>query len=470
MMSLPRELLPEKSFLRKLFMLASGTIAGQTIVIASSPLLTRLFTPAEFGQFAVFASLIAIAVVAACLRFECAIPIIHDEDEAAAMVLAAAMVAVAVGAAVALFILLLGDRFVAAVGAEALRPWLWLLPPAVLVWGWGSVLSYWSVRRGTYRINGLNRTYHLGSQAGGQILFGLFGTGTTGLILGYLVGYLVRLKHHALHLPRAERRRLIAHRPGLLWRVLRINWRYPAYSSGSSLLQSICDMAPVILVAALYGPAVAGLYALCQRVIALPLRFLSEAASQVFLGELRGLDGRKLYSLFRRTVAFFVVLGILGMLPLVLFAPTAFALLFGEPWREAGVFIQLLVPLYFAYFIVFPVSQLLHVLKRQDVHLLSAVLNAAALAGSFGSAFVFDLGAYTTVLLFSIGAALAHAFHLIVAWHLVKQRLTVSIAPIGGADHSAEYRCNLTSGSTRPPREAAGCSERLRRAAPRQCP
>jgi O-antigen/teichoic acid export membrane protein len=42
-------LLPESAFLRKLSVLASGSILGQVLVILSSPFLTRLFTPEEFG-------------------------------------------------------------------------------------------------------------------------------------------------------------------------------------------------------------------------------------------------------------------------------------------------------------------------------------------------------------------------------------------------------------------------------------
>lgn len=419
---LTRQYLPEPSFFRKLFMLASGTVVGQALVIASSPLLTRLFTPEEFGQFAVFAALIAIAGVMSCLRFEFAVPVIQDEDDAAGMVLAAAFVVVAVSGLMALLVFWAGAWLVAMVDAEVLGRWLWLLPLAVLLWGWGSILSYWSVRRGTYRVNGLNRTFQLGSQAGSQVAFGLLGAGTLGLVLGYLLGYVVRLTHYLANLPAAERRLFSAQRPARLWRVVRANWRYPAYSSASSLLQSICDMAPAILMAILYGPMVAGLYALCQRVIAMPLRFLSEAASQVFVGEVRELEDAELHRFFLRTISLFIGLGIVGMLPVLLFAPSAFALVFGEAWREAGVLIQLLVPLYFAYFIVFPISQLLHVLNRQDVHLMSGILNAGALVGSFGSAFAFDLTVHTTVLLFSLGSGFSHGFHLVVAWRLMARR------------------------------------------------
>ncbi|MEO1020499.1 MAG: lipopolysaccharide biosynthesis protein, partial [Pseudomonadota bacterium] len=78
-------LLPETPFLRKLSILASGTVLGQALVILSSPLLTRLFTPAEFGVFAVFAGLAGIAGGLAGLRYEFAIPVMEADADAAAL-------------------------------------------------------------------------------------------------------------------------------------------------------------------------------------------------------------------------------------------------------------------------------------------------------------------------------------------------------------------------------------------------
>ena len=423
-----RHLVPEKSFIRKLLVLSSGTGAGQAVLLLSAPLLTRLFTPAEFGLFAVFAALAAIFGVIACLRLEFALPVILDEDEAAGMAMAAVVVAVVMSLSTSLLVWLAGTWFVTLVSAEALLGWLWLLPLAVLVWGFGSILSYWSIRRGGYATNGFNRSFQLGSQAGGQVALGALGTGPLGLILGYLLGYGVRLGHFATRLAPTDRRLLLGQRPAQLWRSVRRHWRYPVYSSSSSLLHSISEMVPAILIAGLYGPVTAGLYALCQRVMAAPVKLLSETASQVFLGETRGLDDSALHRFFLRTVTFFTVLGIAGMLPVLFFAPPVFAVVFGEAWREAGVLVQFLVPLFFSRFVVFPISQLVHVLGRQDVYLLSAVLTALALVASFGSSLLLALNVHATVLLFSLTTALANLVTLAISWRLVVGRATARAA------------------------------------------
>lgn len=80
-------------------------------------------------------------------------------------------------------------------------------------------------------------------------------------------------------------------------------------------------MLPAVLIALLYGPAMAGLFALAQRVVGLPVRLFSDSASQAFLGEIATADRRRLHQLFKKTTLLFLGIGVVGMLPLLLAGP-----------------------------------------------------------------------------------------------------------------------------------------------------
>jgi O-antigen/teichoic acid export membrane protein len=421
-----RALLPDKAFLRKCWLVASGTIAGQALVVLSSPLLTRLYTPEEFGLFAVFGALAGIAGTATGLRFEYAVPLLRDDRDAAAMVGLVALTSILLGLAAMVGIWFFGAFLVRAVEAPSLEAWLWLLPPAIVIWGFGSALSYWSVRRGTYGVNGFNRTLQLGSQTAGQVGLGITGLGAPGLILGYVLGYVIRTGHYLWRLTAAERRVLARPSPGRIWRNARDHWRYPAFAFPSSLLAQTSQLAPALLVAVLFGPAMAGFYALGQRIVGLPVRMLSEAGSQVFLGEMRDLAHADLRRLFLRTIILFTGLGLIGMLPVMLFAQPLFVLIFGEAWREAGLLVQLLLPLYLARFVSLPISQLLHALNRQDMHLFLAILGNLALVFSFGAGYLLALDVLTTILLFSLSSTAISIGRLVVCWRLVRRAPTVA--------------------------------------------
>lgn len=415
-------LMPERSFFRKLFVLASGTLVGQLLVVASSPLLTRLFTPEAFGLFAVFSAVTAIVAVASCLRLEFAIPVAASDAAAAAVVVGAVIVATVNSLLVALLLLATGHWLVSLVAAEPIAPLLWLVPLAGWAWGIGSLLTHWSLRRRAYRVNGVNRMLTLGTQAGSQVGFGLAGLGSAGLVLGYILGYVVRVAHHALQLSRSDRRLIAtAWQPATVWRAVRLNWRYPAFVAPSSLLHTICEMVPAVLIATLYGPAVAGWYALSQRIMSIPVKLLGEAASEVFLGEGSTLARVDLHRFFVRTTLLFFLLGMVGITPLLLFAPQIFSVIFGAEWYNSGVFVQLLTPLFFARFVSHPISQIFNMINRQGLQFITAAMNFVAIIISFILSYYWQLSANLFVFIYSLSAAASFALAVVISWRLVRK-------------------------------------------------
>lgn len=416
MLTRVRRLLPQGRFARRLTVLSGGTLIGQAVLVASSPALTRLYTPAEFGVLAVFTALSSMLLSLINLRYEYAIPVCRDEEEALAMAGAGAVVALGVSLLLALTVALFGAPLAGLLGLGPLAGLLWLLPPLMLFWGLALTLSSWTVRQGQFRANAAGNLVQLAGQAAAQLGLGVAGGGAGALIAGYMLGPLARFALLARSLSPGDRQGLRQVTPAAMRRAARRHWRYPAFSCPSSLLQSASQMLPAVLVAMLYGPVAAGWFGLGQRLMAAPVRMLGEAASQVFLGEIARAEGPALFRLFKRTAVRFAILGLAGTAPLLLAGPALFALVFGEPWREAGAIVQILVPVYLTRFVVVPVSQTLNVLGRQKLHLTASLLNAAALGASFALGALLDLPLLGTTLLYSLGSTAAFLFYLGAAW------------------------------------------------------
>ena len=64
--------------MRSIGVLISGTALAHAITAAAMPVATRLFTPQDFAAASTFSSLVGILVVAACLRYELAVPLPDD--------------------------------------------------------------------------------------------------------------------------------------------------------------------------------------------------------------------------------------------------------------------------------------------------------------------------------------------------------------------------------------------------------
>ncbi|MCI0564861.1 MAG: hypothetical protein MN733_40865, partial [Nitrososphaera sp.] len=70
-------------FLKNVAMLGGAKGISQGIVLAASPLLTRLYSPEDFGVFAVFGVFIGLLGGLSCMRYEHALPLARGEVEAA---------------------------------------------------------------------------------------------------------------------------------------------------------------------------------------------------------------------------------------------------------------------------------------------------------------------------------------------------------------------------------------------------
>lgn len=419
-----RRYLPEGRFARRLTILSGGTVLGQGTVILVSPLLTRLYGPEEFGVLAVFSAVAAIICPVTALRYEAALPVVGRDEDAAALAVAGCLAAGALSASCALLLLLAGAPLAARLGIPGFGGVLWFLPPILLAWGLSLVLGHWAIRRGNFRVNAVGNLALSASQAVGQLALGLASATATALVAGFTAGPLIRCGLLLRAPSAADRARLRA----VSWREVaaaaRAHWHYPAYSGSSALLQAAGQMLPAVLIAILYGPAAAGWFALGQRVTGVPARMVGEAAAQAYLSELAHLEGPAVRRLFMRTALRCGVVGLLGLGPLLLAGPPLFALVFGEPWRETGAIVQLLVPVHLARFVVLPVAQTLNVTGRQHLHLVASSLGALAMFASFGLGALLDLTLTRTLLLYSLGSTAAFLFHLGCAWHAARAAAT----------------------------------------------
>src|SRR5690606_39781775 len=87
-----------------------GSVVGQAVVILTYPLITRLYDPADFGLFSVFASVVSMVAVASTASLEAAVPLPREDRDAAAVAWAALAFVAATGLATALVGVVAAER------------------------------------------------------------------------------------------------------------------------------------------------------------------------------------------------------------------------------------------------------------------------------------------------------------------------------------------------------------------------
>jgi len=356
---------PGGAFGRSVVTLASGTAIGQLLLFLAVPVLTRLYTPADYGALAVYSSTLTVLVVLASLRYEAAIPLPEDEEVAVSLLALTFVLLGAMALLVSLLVWLAGDAYLVAMNVPVLRPYRWLIPVGFIGAGTYQAVSYWAIRRREFGRMARTKLSQGVGQVVAQVGFGVAGAGAAGLLIGDVVGRVAGGGGLAL-LALRER----PHARVTLASLLAVAGRYrrfPLLITWSGLLNVGGLQLPSILFSAGFGAAAAGLYALTFKMLVLPTMLVGQAVGQVFLSRAAASAGEpeRLGQLTERTALTLFACGLPVFGAVALGGPQLFAAVLGRGWEPAGHHAQLLAPWFAVWLVSSPLSGLLSVREWQ---------------------------------------------------------------------------------------------------------
>jgi O-antigen/teichoic acid export membrane protein len=333
------------ALLRATLTLIAGGAVAQALPLLLGPLLTRLYAPTQFGVYHLFAAVAANLAVVACARYEHALPLARDDEEARVLVALCRWILLAV----------IGLTLVGAV-AWALtigQPWPLWLPAAVGALGWLSLATLMAMRARRFGALAGSRVLQHGGGAALQALAGAAGAGLWGLIAAPVAATLAAAAllrpslHPGGHAPRAQ-----------LLAAAKRHRDFPLLNTPHAFMGALQDTVSVALIAAWQGPAAAGYWGLALRYLKAPATLVGGAVSQALypaLAEGRGVtrEGR---AAVRRVMRVLALLALPLVLALWWLAPAAFAVVFGEAWRGAGDLARALALYIGLHFVASPLS------------------------------------------------------------------------------------------------------------------
>lgn len=414
--------------------LMSATAMSQLIAIAVSPLLTRLLGPAAFGVFGVYLALLGSLGSATSWRLGMAVSLPESDDDAAALVVAGVLASIGTSLLAGFAVWLFGDRLARTLlDGPGTVSTLWLVPTGMLGVGLTDVVSGWGLRHRAFDALVRIRVSRSVVTSGWQVIAAVAArTSAIGLAMGDVVGRVVSSAELARVIVRTER----ARGTRVTWaRVREIVSRYRAFpliSAPSTVLNAAGAWAPVFFLTYWWGPVASGLYVIGQRVIGVPIGLLGDSAGQVYISELaaraRG-PGETMPSLFAKTAKGLLLVGALPAVAMLLLAPTAFHLVFGREWGDAGVMVQWQALALTCQLVAIPLAHTLLVLRFQRRQLAWDVLRFLLTAAGFLLAHRAGMSAIGAIAVFSAVTAATYLALIVLSWYAVLER---------AAEHAAQ--------------------------------
>jgi O-antigen/teichoic acid export membrane protein len=360
--------LKDSSYWRDIAWLASGNAAAQGIAVVAMPLLTRLYTPADFALQTLFLQVLGFAVVLLTCRFEYFVQLPKQDSDATGLLLLVLSMGVG-GSAVATPLFWIFRQTLANwIGTPTLTAWLALVPLTAALMSFSIAVQNFAQRRGQYRLSSASEIVNKASFVGAALAGFWAFKAPAGLMLASAAGAVGKIVWLS-RLPRSRsstRLRLIdlfdQLETGKLGAVRRVAGTYSRLSGSvviSHLLLACTTLIPSIFIVRAYGTESLGQFALASTTLFLPAGLIGNAIGQVYYQRAaeRRAARQDFGDLWRATATRLLIVGlpVYGLFALV--SRWAYPLIFGPSWVDAGRFASLLSISAFFSFITSPLDR-----------------------------------------------------------------------------------------------------------------
>lgn len=341
------------TFARNAGIITVGTMLAQAIGLAVMPILSRIFTPTDFGLLALFVAVATVTSTIVPLSYPIRILLPEDDNEADAISQLSIFSSLGLGLALGILAYLLSDGWAEKLGLLSVKAWL----PAAIWAGTATaligILSFRMNRHQQYTRMVMMRIVQAIFVAGSGLLLGFWAV-NHGLLLAQLIGLSVTVILFAGVLFFGTKWVGLAR----LREVASIHAKAPRYLLPTALLDVFTMQLPYVLIALWFAAETTGQYRMAYSILALPGALVGSAISQVFYKQFSVIwpDAKAAKALLIKTWKVLALLGLLPLIVVMLFGAELFSFVLGDAWREAGLMASILAPMVFVSLIHSPTS------------------------------------------------------------------------------------------------------------------
>jgi O-antigen/teichoic acid export membrane protein len=348
-------------FRQNFIKVARANLIAQILPLLAMPLLTRLYSPSDFGAVALFTSSLSLLLAFSTWRFDWSVPNASTRTVASGLLFLGFIILLFFSLIFWVILWSAGLEWSFWNGFEILGSMLLFLPLAVIGGGLLQLLQSWYIREGDLTAIGRSKINQGIGSTSINIIGGIFGLGILGLIIGVVssmwLGIITLVKYaQGLYgsLIKLSRKRLYA--IGLIY------GREATLSSAASLANAASLTVVPLLLAQYYSASEVGWYALMSRLAIAPVTLFTVALGQSFWSEAAILikkDKTALKKLYLATTKRLAIASI-PIILVSLLGPFYVGMLFGqEEWGGAGYILAALFPFLAGQIIISPLTHLI---------------------------------------------------------------------------------------------------------------
>lgn len=398
---------------KSIFLLMSGSILGQLITLICSPFVTRIYSPTEMGDYTIIITIVTLFSVVINGRYDAAIVSAKDDDEAISLAIISFIFAFILSIIIT-FGSLVYLRYYGDYKAINTKLMIWVFP-LLLIYGITNVLNGYNNRKQEFRIMSDVYVIRIGAQNIITIVLGLLRFEALGLLIGQLLGNIFGIRRQSKILI-SNLNKYKQNQWENIAKTLCLYKDQLVYSVPASFTNSLSYSLINFLIGGLFGTYLLGLYSISYRVLGLPLGIFSTNIAKVYYVNASAEKEKEgtFWQSTKQTLVVAFLIAVMMVVFLILLAPTVFAVVFGDHWREAGEYVRILSPMFGLRLIVGSIGFNFIIAKKQKTEFIVQTLLLLALICSYILTNALSLNIDSFLLLISVLYSLIYLFEIFI--------------------------------------------------------
>lgn len=359
-------------FIKDNIVLFSSSMIANLIRVITVVYITRLYLPAEFGNYQVILSISLLLSAIGTFKYDYGIILSDDAEERRTVTSLSLFILVGMTGIVGLIFVSQIWFPLAFLVDNEWYPFIVYIPIIFLFAGAEPFFRNVFLAKKDYKRIGQINVLKTVFQQGLIILYGFYNPSTTNLLVGYLSGYLITY----LFILREVNWSLIQFNHARLILVAKKFNKLPLFNAPAALVGTASNYAPIIFLGVFFSPAEVGMYAFAVRLLDIPVQVINNSTAQTYF---RNLSLVK-YDVQKRVLLFKKYFGVLFLISAVfaglsyLLATPVFNRLFGEQWSGAVDLFKIMLPVVLLKYPLSSISLTTTALNRQEINVLWAIL------------------------------------------------------------------------------------------------
>lgn len=389
-------------FNRNVLTMTIGTGLAQVIPIVISPILTRIYTPANFGLLSLYLSISSILSLVATGRYEMAIILPKKDIEGANIMVLSMIINFFLSLLILLLITIFNTQITGLFKNDEISKYLYLVSLTVFLTGIYQSLIYWNNRKKNYKSMSITKIIQSGGCGFFSIGLGLYNFGGNGLILSSIFGQVIAISFFGRWSWNKFK--------DIYKSITRINMvalakkyiNFPQFNLFHAVINVFSSQMPIFILAYFFSNTVLGFYSFSLRIVQIPIGLISVSIYNVLSEKIVTMSNNcvKYMPYVYKFLLHQFIIGVI-LIVSIYFGSHYFSYVFGIKWAQAELYVTLLLPWMFMVFLVSPLTFAVNMTFNQKKGLILEIFYgllklSTLLYGCFQKDIVFTLKLFST--------------------------------------------------------------------------